>query len=238
MFIKLFLYTTRNFTVFTGFAKIIQAHPPAFNIITYLLLFVNFISKDIDMNVNQILENELNEGVRYFRTSEVAQKLIIRLKKKKKEFRNKIKKAKTPSRKQELLKHIKAIDKSIPIIENFREYFLKLESSFAGMSEKERKAQIKSKYDEIKTLFFKELYNVMSVVGENSVFIIAGAIVVLLFAIIFIPGGGAVLFFPIISLIRTVNKAKEKIKDPKFYKELDGLNKRLEKHKRKQLRRY
>ena len=190
------------------------------------------------MNINEVLRDELNEGVKYFKTSETADKLLKRLHKKKIEFKKNIRQEKDPEKKKELIRHINAIDKAVPIIENFRDYFIKLEASFAGMSEKERRTQIKSKYDEIKTLFFKELYQVMNVVGRNSAFIIAGAIVVLLFAIIFIPGGGAVMFFPVLTLIRTVNKAKEKVKDPKFHKELEELNKRLEKHKRKQLRRY
>ena len=72
----------------------------------------------------------------------------------------------------------------------------------------------------------------MNVVSKGSAYVILSAIATLLFAIVFIPGGGPIMLMPTIHIIKNVNKAKEKVNDKKFTKDLNYLTKQLEKYQK------
>jgi len=183
------------------------------------------------MNINEVLAQEvLNEGRRYFKTSATANKLIRTLRKRRHVLKGNIRKELDPERKRQMRRDIFAINKTLPIIDQFEKYFLELEKTFIGMSEREKKNKIKSHYDEIRFLFLEKLYKTMNIVGKGSAWITASAIAALLFAIIVIPGGTAVMLLPTLSVLRNVNRAKEKVNDKNFTKDLNYLSKQLKKY--------
>jgi len=185
-------------------------------------------------------EKEINEAViRRYKVSERATKLIERLEEKQKVLEKKSKDKKiTPEKRREYKENIFAIEKSLPVIKNFRDYFKKLEDAIEGMNESDKIRKIENKYEEIKQLFFDKLYGLMQVLGYNASLIIAAAIASLIFAVVFIPGGGPALLFPTFMVIKKIKENRSKIHNKKFEKEIDHLLERLEKKKRKQLRYY
>ena len=187
------------------------------------------------MKIEDILnEAYLTEGVKYNKTSQTAIKLLKSLEKKKKKLQKELRKA-LPDRAKKIRRDLFAIRKTVPIIEDFKDYFIRLETTFPGLSEREKKTKIKSRYDEVRFLFLEKLYKTMKLVGKDSAYIIGSTIATLLFAILFIPGGGTVMLLPTISTIRNVNRVKGKIQDKNFTKEVDYLSSQLQKYKRKRV---
>lgn len=196
------------------------------------------------MNLNELNTiNQLDEDVfSRYTISKKSGKLIKRLKNRRDFFKNKLENPRRQlsiEKRRELKEKIYAIDKSLPVIEKFQKYFIKLEKAIEGMPEKDRRRKIKSKYDEVKTLFFRELYYTMQLVSYNASIIIASIIATLIISIVVtlpIPGSSFVLAAPAILLIKNLREQKKRIHDKKFEKEIDFLIEKLESKKKKNLK--
>ena len=186
------------------------------------------------MNIKEILveEKQIEESFLNPRVSRRANRLLIQLKNKKTEIQSKLEidfynEDKTKEQKEVLF----AIEKTIPAIEKFRDYFLKLEEQMKDLTDKEKRNKIKKKYAEIEKLFIEKLYNVMSVVGYSASLIIGSAIATIIFLIVVVPGG-TLFTFPAFNLIKNLRESKKKIKDKRFEKEIDKLIKKIETKKK------
>lgn len=196
------------------------------------------------MNLQDLMEAEqIDEGLsRRYRVSEKAQRLIQKLEKKEDELEDwleKNSKTKPKEKVREIREQQFAIQKSLPVVERFQKYFKKLETALEGMPEKEVQERIKRKYDEIKKLFFEELYHVMKSLSYNGSLVMASVISSLIFATILslpVPGTTFILVPSGILLIKKLQEYKKKISDKNFEKEIDDLIKKLEKKKRRTIK--
>lgn len=198
------------------------------------------------MNLEELVESEqIDESLsRKYRVSEKAKKLLDKLEKKEDELEDWLEKNLKTATREKVLKIREqqfAIQKSIPVVTRFQRYFKKLEDALEGMPDKEIERRIKQKYDEIKKLFFEELYHVMKSLSYNGTLVMASIISSLIIATIAslpIPGTTFIIVPSGIMLIKRLQEYKKKIADKNFEKEIDELIKRLEKKKRRTLRSY
>ena len=190
-----------------------------------------------DFNIEQ---NELNESV--FSPNKVSD----RAKKLEKKLDKKIKKLEKENKRKDLSEEkrkknkeiIETIKKAQPIVEKFTKYFERMEKRIANEPFDKQRKLIKTKYDEVRILFIKELYNILYYAGENSAAIISSLIANLILATVFIPGGLPILVSPTFILIRNIKQSKEKIQDGKLRKEMEKLIKELERIKRRSYKAY
>lgn len=195
--------------------------------------------------LSDLLENDLNEELsRKYRVSEKADKLVERLEKKREELEELLDKRKelTREKRKEVMENILAIDKSIPAIEKFSKYFKRLEKNLERLPREQKRKKLEAKYDEIRDLFIKELYNTMSIVGYGAATILATTIATIAFLFLVtipIPGTGPVLAAPSILMLKKLREVKQKVGDNKqFEKEIDKLIDKLEKKKRRTVSSY
>lgn len=175
----------------------------------------------------------LDEGIFHkYDVSVKASKLLKQLEIRNFELEFELKKEKDYDKRIEKKEIIKAIKKSIPIIKDFQRYFERLERKIEGMPDNEKRREIELKYEEIRMFFLNDLYQIMYSVGYKASVVIASAIVSLLLAIVFVPGGGPILFLPVVQLIRKVNQIKKRITSGEIAKELDKITRELQSKKR------
>lgn len=204
----------------------------------------NSVSKDnITMNDirSYIKEKEtLEEGI-FFHKYDVSvkvDKLANTLEKRKSELEKEIKQETDLEKINEKKEIIKAIKKATPIINDFKKYFQRLEKKINKLPQDEKRKEIELKYEEIRIFFINELYQIMYSVGYRASTVIASAIVSLLLAIVFIPGGGPILFLPTVQLIRKINIARNRITSGAIAKDLDRITKELQSKKRMRFTRF
>ena len=190
-----------------------------------------------DFNIEQ---NELNESVfSPNKVSDRAKKLEKKLEKKLKKLEKENKRKDLSEEKRKKNKEIiETIKKAQPIVEKFTKYFERMEKRIANEPFDKQRKLIKTKYDEVRILFIKELYNILYYAGENSAAIISSLIANLILATVFIPGGLPILVSPTFMLIRNIKQSKEKIQDGKLRKEMEKLIKELERIKRRSYKAY
>ena len=190
-----------------------------------------------DFNIEQ---NELNESVfSPNKVSDRAKKLEKKLDKKIKKLEKENKRKDLSEEKREKNKEIiETIKKAQPIVEKFTKYFERMEKRIANEPFDKQRKLIKAKYDEVRVLFIKELYNILYYAGENSAAIISSLIANLILVTVFIPGGFPILVSPTFMLIRNIKQSKEKIQDGKLRKEMEKLIKELERIKRRSYKAY
>ncbi len=190
-----------------------------------------------DFNIEQ---NELNESVfSPNKVSDRAKKLEKKLDKKIKKLEKENKRKDLSEEKREKNKEIiETIKKAQPIVEKFTKYFERMEKRIANEPFDKQRKLIKTKYDEVRILFIKELYNILYYAGENSAAIISSLIANLILATVFIPGGFPILVSPTFMLIRNIKQSKEKIQDGKLREEMEKLIKELERIKRRSYKAY
>jgi len=195
------------------------------------------------MNLTDLIESEqIDEALsRQYRVSAKAQKLIEKLEKKEDELEDwleKNSKTKPKNKIREIREQQFAIQKSLPVVERFQRYFKKLENALEGMPEQEKQIRIKRKYDEIKKLFFEELYHTMKSLSYNGTVVMASVISSLIIATIAslpIPGTTFLIVPSGLMLIKKLQEYKKKISDKNYEKEIDNLIDTLEKKKRRTL---
>lgn len=192
--------------------------------------------------------NEFNQELeeQYFsrpeKVSKRAEKVVNQLQERREKIEKELDKNDlTQEKRREYKDILKAIDKSLPVIEDFKKYFTNLEKKIKDLPDKEKRKKVESKYKEVKELFISELFKIMQFVGYNGSFVIGAAIASLIFAIIFIPGGGPILMLPTVMLIKKIRENQEKMKNMKrrqFEKEIDKLIDTLERKKKKRFSSY
>lgn len=194
-----------------------------------------FNCKDITMNLENYLQEEtsLDEGILHkYNISLKASKLIKVLEIRRNELEFEIKKEKNLDKLKDKKEIVRAINKSIPVINDFKKYFQRLERRIEKLPESEKRKEIELKYEEIRMFFLNELYHIMYSVGYKASTVIASAIFSLILAIVFIPGGGPLLFLPTVQLIRKINIARNKITSGALVRELDRITRELQIKKR------
>lgn len=187
--------------------------------------------------------DDINEDIlQKYQISKKAEKLIKKLNKKQESLEQTIKKRKLPPDKtKEIKEQIFAIESSLPVLERFKKYFQKLERAMEGLKEKEKLEKLRNKYEEIKSLFISDLYNIMRVVGYGASAILASTIASMIILVLLtspIPGTSPIFIAPSLVIIRKLKDIKTRVYNKKFEKEMEDLINKLESKKRKSLRSY
>lgn len=186
------------------------------------------------MDLKEFIETEkINEDLfNKYNTSKKANRLIAKLYKRKGDLEVKVK---TIGKKEDK-DLLRALNRSIPVIEKFRDYFIKLEKKLEDTDDKERELLIQAKYDDIKALFVEELYKIMEHVQYRTA-IFVGSLIAWIIFLMATPFTNWMLIPTFLSL-KNINKNKKRITNRYFSKEMNKLLAELEAKKRKQYRSY
>ena len=185
------------------------------------------------MNLQEYInEKPIEEGLfgDSYLVSKKADKLILKLKKRKDLIDN------NKEASEEDKKLSRAIGRTIPVMDNFRKYFIKLEKELESVDDEERKKLIEAKYDDIKVLFINQLYKIMESVSYKPSIMVASLIAWIIFTLV-TPFTNWLLI-PTYITLRSISKHKKAITNRSFSKELDRLMEELESKKRLQYRSY
>lgn len=124
----------------------------------------------------------------------------------------------------------KAIEKAKPILLKLKKYFEKLENKFSkfNLSDEEKKDKLIKRYDEIKSLFIKDLFNIIKLIGYDASTIIISSIISIIFLIVAVPGG-LIAAIPTFLMLKKLKEGKEKIYNKKILKDLEKAEEKLKK---------